>query len=72
MKSNKEGDDATETSAYSGPQGQTSSIVKSPPNLTDGDSVFNILDSTLAERGGVKVFDQIETWCEIGSIRKDA
>ena len=73
MDSNKEVDDATEPSGYSGSrQGQTTRMIKSLPKLPDGVCLFNILDSTITEKGGVTVFDQIGTWCEEESVRKDS
>ena len=59
-----------ETSAFS--SSQTPRIMESTPTLPDGDCIVNVYDSMVADKGGVKVCDMIETWSEIEAIRKDS
>jgi hypothetical protein len=60
-------DVAMETSAFS--SSQTPRIMESTPTLPDGDCIVNVYDSMVADKGGVKVCDMIETWSEIEAFR---
>ena len=64
------GDVVKGTTPFSSSQPQE--ILDSIPILPDGGCRFNVLESMVADKGGIQVCDMIQTWIEIESYRKDA